>query len=120
MITFPSRRHAFGACNPRKARELCQFTAEQLAKANVLRIESPDGRRVPHHLANRLAHTQRVAATSRASDASKEVRRLLGDIADWLRGAPVEVTVTVGTCTGDPDAPVIRELVIAQGVDKEP
>ena len=120
MITFPRHRHAYGAHDPRKSDKLCRFTAEQLTRANVLRIESPNGRRVPRHLESRLANAHRVATTRPALEATEEVRRLLGAVSDWLRGAPVEVTVTVGTCSDDPGAPLISELVISKGVDKQP
>jgi len=119
MITSPSRRHAIGARDPRRSRDLCQWTAGELARADVLRIGSPDGRRVPQHLQSRLAHARTVAAGSPGPDAERAAQDLLGEVSGWLGGEPVAVTVTVGAYTDEPDAPVFSELVIAQGVDVE-
>ena len=119
MITFPSHRHTIGARNPRGARRLCRWTAMQLAKADVLRIEPPDGRWVPQHLQTRLAHARTVAVSNPGPDAEQAAQDLLGEVSDWLGGAPVAVSVTVGSDTGVPDARVFSELVIAQGADVE-
>ena len=120
MIAFPSHRRAFGSAGPRGSSELCRWTAEQLAKADVLRLESPNGRRVPQQLESRLANAHAVAVSLPGRDAERAAQDLLGDMSVWLGGAPVEVTVTVGTCTDDPGAPVISELVIAKGIANRP
>ena len=119
MITSPTKRHAIGARDPRGSPDLCRFTAAELAKADVLRIEPPADRWVPRHVQTRLDHARTVAVSNPGADAERAAQDLLGEVSDWLGGAPVAVTVTVGSYTDEPGARVFSELVIAQGVDVE-